>query len=242
MDFVGFFIRHLNDRARIDSVVNPIEESKFKIVEGLDNYTGDIFHPGKHLDGLNVIKKINENKWIMYGDTYEPNGILYAFQCNDIESGSWTEMNRRDYTPPQNAKHTTIVEVTAAELNNLINSWGSLNWNRLKSYNYAFSWVRHQNYNVVTIEEPFDSFTDSHWKIVPSLAAPNGVSFEARSMPGYYMRHSNSVICTALNDNSAQFKADAAFYQVPGLVDSSWTSFRSYNFPDKYIRHMNSIL
>lgn len=205
-------------------------------------YTGDIYHPVKHLEGPNVIKKINENKWIMYGDTYEPNGVLYAFQSNDIASGQWSEMDRKDYTPPQNAKHTTITEVTQTELNNLINRWGNPTWNRLKCYNFAFNWVRHQNYNVVTTEEPFDPYMDSHWKIVPGLADPNGVSFEARTMPGYYMRHSNSVITTARNDGSDTFKADATFYIVPGLANGSWSSFRSYNFPDRYIRHLNSQL
>lgn len=35
MNFVGFFIRHSSSRGRTDSVVNPIQDSQFRIVAGL---------------------------------------------------------------------------------------------------------------------------------------------------------------------------------------------------------------
>jgi hypothetical protein len=187
-----------------------------------------------------VVKKLNENRWFLYGDSYIPvNGEFYASETTNIGSGAWTELNKRNYNQPLNAKHASVVQVTQTELNNLIARWGNPSWNRLKSYNYPDYYVRHANFAGRIDPYPFDPYRDSQWKLVPGLADASGVSFESVNYPGYYLRHENYALVLEQNDGSASFRADATFYKVNGLADAAWSSFRSYNNPDRYIRHYN---
>jgi len=203
-------------------------------------YTSSIAHGGTEAPIL--VRSLTANTWYLWGDTYTPNGVFYAWQTSNIDSNSWTAMDQKLYTQPLNSKHATIQPITATEMSNLIARWGAPTWNRLKSYNFPARYVRHLN-NVARIDTyPFDPSPDEQWRIVPGLADPTGVSFQSVNFPTMYLRHSNFALVLNTNDNTATFRADATFTRVPGFADPSWTSFRSFNFPDRFIRHANFVL
>ena len=203
-------------------------------------YTSAIAHGGTEAPIL--VRSLTANTWYLWGDTYTPNGVFYAWQTSNINSNTWTPLDQKLYTQPLNSKHATIQPITATEMTNLIARWGAPSWNRLKPYGFPARYVRHQN-SVGRIDVyPFDPYQDQQWRLVPGLADPAGVSFQSVNFPTRYLRHSNFAIVLNTNDNSAIFRADATFYPVAGFADASWTSFRSFNFPDRFLRHSNFVL
>ncbi len=189
-----------------------------------------------------VVKSPTSNGWFLWGDTYTPNGVFYAWQSADLASGTWAPVDQRQYTQPVNSKHGTIEEITTAEYDNLLARYGSPSWNRLKSYNFPDRYVRHANYAGRIDPYPFDPYTDAQWKLVPGLADGSGVSFQSVNNPTRYLRHKNYQLVLEPDDGTTTFDQDATFYRTAGLADSSWSSFRSYNFPDRYIRHSGYVL
>ncbi|MDX3522688.1 glycoside hydrolase family 43 protein [Streptomyces scabiei] len=189
-----------------------------------------------------VVKSLTSNTWYLWGDTYTPNGVFYAWQSGDLASGTWTALDQKLYTQPLNSKHCGIHPITSAEYTNLLAKWGAPAWNRLKSYNFPSRYVRHSNYVGRIDAYPFDPFTDSQWKLVPGLADSSGVSFQSVSHPTRYLRHYNYDLRLDVNDGTSTFAADATFTRVAGLADSTWSSFRSYNNPTRYIRHYDYVL
>ncbi|MCX5402390.1 glycoside hydrolase family 43 protein [Streptomyces sp. NBC_00102] len=198
-------------------------------------YTGPIAHGGTEAPVL--VKSLSGNTWYLWGDTYTPNGVFYAWQTGDLATGDWTPLDQRAYTQPLNSKHAGITPITTAELNGMKSTWGTPSWNRLKSYNHPDRYVRHSNFAGRIDPYPFDPYGDSQWKIVPGLADSSGVSFESVNYPGQFLRHSSYSIVLNTNDGSAVFAADATFYPTAGLGDASAVSYRSYNNPTRYIRH-----
>ena len=65
------------------------------------------------------------------------------------------------------------------------------------------------------------------------------MSFESRSNPGSFLRHSGYRIQLNPNDNTAVFAADATFCVREGLSGAG-TSLESKNLPGRYLRHINS--
>ncbi|AXG78328.1 glycoside hydrolase family 43 protein [Streptomyces paludis] len=193
-------------------------------------------------EGPTLVKSLTSGTWYLWGDTYTPNGVFYAWQSNDLAAGTWTAVNQRLYTQPVNSKHCTIATITAAEYTNLVARWGSPAWNRLKSYNYPGRYVRHSGFVGRIDPYPFDPYTDAQWKLVPGLADSAGVSFQSVNYPARYLRHYSYNLRLDENDGTSAFAADATFHRTAGLADSSWASFRSYNFPTRYIRHVDSVL
>ncbi|MFM9594304.1 glycoside hydrolase family 43 protein [Streptomyces scabiei] len=189
-----------------------------------------------------VVKSLTSGTWYLWGDTYTPNGVFYAWQSSDLAAGTWNALDQRLYTQPLNSKHCGIHPITSTEYTNLLAKWGAPAWNRLKSYNFPSRYVRHSNYVGRIDEYPFDPFTDSQWKLVPGLADSSGVSFQSVSHPTRYLRHYDYALRLDVNDGTPTFAADATFTRVAGLADSTWSSFRSYNFPTRYIRHSNYVL
>ncbi|SMD27553.1 glycoside hydrolase family 43 protein [Kibdelosporangium aridum] len=190
-----------------------------------------------------LLLKTNEGGWRLWGDSFSPvNSDYYAWSSSNITSGAWTVMNQRDYTPPLNAKHGSMVGITDAEYNAAVTRWGTPNWVRLKSSNFPDRYVRHANYVARLDPYPFDPYQDQMWRMVPGLTDSAGVSFQSVNVPDRYLRHSGYALRLDPNDNTATFRADATFHRVAGLADSAWTSFRSHNFPDRYLRHANSLL
>ncbi|MER5181503.1 glycoside hydrolase family 43 protein [Streptomyces sp. NPDC002896] len=189
-----------------------------------------------------LVKSQTSSTWYLWGDTYTPNGVFYAWETTDLAAGTWTALDQRTYTQPVNSKHGTIQPITTTQYNDLVAKWGAPAWNRLKSFNYPDRYVRHSSFFGRIDQYPFDPYTDSQWKLVPGLADSSGVSFQSVNYLTRYLRHYSYQLQLDVNDGSTAFSQDATFYKVPGLADSSWTSFRSYNFPTRYIRHSNYVL
>jgi hypothetical protein len=203
-------------------------------------YSAGVAHGGT--EAPTVYKSLTSNTWYLWGDTYTPNGVFYAWRITDLASGTWTALDQKSYTQPVNSKHCGITTITTTEYNSLIAAWGSPAWSRLKSYNYPARYVRHSNYVGRIDTYPFDPYTDSLWKLVPGLADSSGVSFQSVNSPTRHLRHYNYQLRLDVNDGTSAFAADATFYRTAGLADSTWTSFRSYNNPTRYIRHSNYVL
>jgi hypothetical protein len=203
-------------------------------------YSAGVSHGGT--EAPTVFKSLSSSTWYLWGDTYTPNGVFYAWQTSNLASGTWTALDQKTYTQPVNSKHCGIATITTTEYNNLLTKWGSPAWNRLKSYNFPARYVRHANYVGRIDEYPFDLYTDSEWKLVPGLADSAAVSFQSVNYPTRYLRHYNYALQLDVNDGTSTFAGDATFYRTAGLADSSWASFRSYNNPTRYIRHSNYVL
>lgn len=198
---------------------------------------------GNAIEAPLLVKNNEGNGWRLWGDSFSPvNNDYYAWSSTNITGNSWTVLNQRTYTPPLNSKHGSIVGITDAEYNAAVARWGTPNWVRLKSSNFPDRYVRHANFAVRTDPYPFDPFQDQMWRMVPGLADPAGVSFQAVNASNRYLRHFNNVARIDPNDNTAVFRADATFYRVAGLADAGWSSFRSFNFPTHHLRHANNVL
>ncbi|MGW2885066.1 glycoside hydrolase family 43 protein [Streptomyces griseoruber] len=189
-----------------------------------------------------LVKSLSSGTWWLWGDTYTPNGVFYAWQSGDLSAGTWTALDQKTYTQPVNSKHCGISTITTAQYNALLSYWGAPAWNRLKSYNYPARYVRHSNYVGRIDEYPVEPYKDSLWTIVPGLADSSGVSFQSVNYPTRYLRHYNYALQLDVNDGTSTFAADATFYRTAGLADAAWSSFRSYNNPTRYIRHSNYVL
>ncbi|MFC8515453.1 glycoside hydrolase family 43 protein [Streptomyces sp. NPDC057257] len=203
-------------------------------------FTGTVSHGSTEAPIL--VKSQTSGTWYLWGDSYTPNGVFYAWQTSDLASGTWTALDQRVYTQPLNSKHGTVQPISQTEYDNLVAKWGTPAWNRLKSSNYPGRYWRHVDFVGRIDPYPFDPYTDFQWKLVPGLADSSGVSFQSVSYPTRYLRHFNYQLELDVNDGTSTFAADATFYRTAGLADSTWTSFRSYNFPDRYIRHFNYVL
>ncbi|MFD9318365.1 glycoside hydrolase family 43 protein [Streptomyces sp. NPDC060053] len=189
-----------------------------------------------------LVKSLTSSTWWLWGDTYTPNGVFYAWQSTDLSAGTWTALDQKTYTQPVNSKHCGVTTITSTQYSNLVAKWGAPAWNRLKSYNYPDRYVRHANYVGRVDTYPFDLYTDSQWKLVPGLSDSSGVSFQSVNYPTRYLRHYNYQLQLDVNDGTSTFAGDATFYRTAGLADSGWASFRSYNNPTRYIRHANYVL
>ena len=205
-------------------------------------YTGGL-RQGNAIEAPLLIKNNTGSGWRLWGDSFSPvNNDYYAWSTTNVSGSSWTQLSQRDFTPPLNAKHGSIVGITSAEYDALVSRWGLPSWVRLKSYNFPDRYVRHAD-NIARLDAyPFDPHQDQLWRMVPGLADSAGVSFQSVNYPSRYLRHSNYAIRLDANDNTATFRGDATFYRVAGLADSAWSSFRSYSVPDRYLRHANYIL
>ncbi len=203
-------------------------------------FSAGVAHGGT--EAPTVYKSLTSSTWFLWGDTYTPNGVFYAWQSSNLASSTWTALDQKTYTQPVNSKHCGIATITATEYSNLLAKWGAPAWNRLKSYNYPDRYVRHANYAARVDTYPFDLYTDSQWKLVPGLADGSGVSFQSVNYPTRYLRHYNYALQLDVNDGTSTFAGDATFSRTAGLADSSWASFRSYNNPTRYIRHANYVL
>ncbi|MFJ3308870.1 glycoside hydrolase family 43 protein [Streptomyces sp. NPDC086549] len=189
-----------------------------------------------------LVKSLTSGTYYLWGDTWSPNGVFYAWQSSDLSAGTWTALDQRIYTQPLNSKHCTIQPITTSEYANLIATWGTPSWNRLKSYNYPARYVRHSDYVGRIDAYAFDPYPDSQWKLVPGLADSTGISFQSVNYPTRYLRHYSYQLQLDVNDGTTTFAQDATFYKTAGLADATWTSFRSYNYPTRYIRHSDYVL
>ena len=182
-----------------------------------------------------LVKAPQENRWYLYSESE-------AWRTDDITRDTWRQIGRRGFSPPLNSKHATIIPITRTEMDRLIGHWEKPRWSRLKSYNFPDHVVRHENLYCRISYVSTDPYQDSLWRIVPGLADPGGVSFEAVNFPGHYLRTVAEHVMLSKNDDSPAFRTKATFLKVPGLADGSWSSFRSLTSPELYLRHANYFL
>ncbi|MCL7424635.1 glycoside hydrolase family 43 protein [Streptomyces sp. YS415] len=184
-----------------------------------------------------LVKSLTSGTWWLWGDTYTPNGVFYAWATTDLAAGTWTAVDQRTYTQPVNSKHCGITPITAAQYTGLLAHWGAPAWNRLKSYNFPARYVRHSGFAGRIDTYPVEPYKDSLWKLVPGLADASAVSFQSVNHPTRYLRHADYAVRLDVNDGTPAFAGDATFHRTTGLADASWSSFRSYNNPTRYLRH-----
>ncbi|MFG3100991.1 AbfB domain-containing protein [Streptomyces sp. NPDC048182] len=80
---------------------------------------------------------------------------------------------------------------------------------------------------------------DATFTLRRGLADSSCYSFESVNYPGQFLRHADSRVRLAANDNSALFREDATFCARPGLGGTGVT-FESLNVPGSYLRHYAS--
>ncbi len=113
---------------------------------------------------------------------------------------------------------------------------------RLRSHNNTAHYVRHFNYRA-RLDTNVTLLADSQFRTVTGLTGAGTVSLESTNFPGYYLRkRSNNEVWIDQNDGSAQFRADASFYQRAGLADSAGISLETYATAGLFVRHFNFLL
>ncbi|QGH36194.1 alpha-L-arabinofuranosidase [Gracilibacillus salitolerans] len=191
-----------------------------------------------------IIKKLDEDKWYLYGDNYYPdNGKFYVWETKNLDKAEWVPLSRRDYNAPLNSKHASSLTVTRNELNTLFKHWGEKpKWNRIKLFSSPDFYIRYKDSFARIEAYPFDPYKDSLWKIIPGLADSSCISFESINYPNHFLKPYNFTLRLESYDDSDNFKKKASFKQVKGLADSDWSSFQSYQHCDKYIMHDGTFL
>lgn len=178
--------------------------------------------------------KVNgENRWITYYDFYYDGYFGASTTTNLVD---WTAYDSSEISLPSGIRHGSVIPITEAEKDALLNAWDPNDYERFESHNYPGYFIRHYNYEA-RIDNNVSPEADSYFRVVPGLADPNLVSLESVNYPGYYLRHYDYQIRLDPDDGTNIFKEDATFEIVPGLADSSKISFESYNYPGYYIRH-----
>ena len=101
-------------------------------------------------------------------------------------------------------------------------------------------YIRNQNGTAViapiTTRSTGQDKGDATWIVRRGLADASCVSFEARTNPGAFLRHQNSVLHIQPFDGTALNRSDATFCPQPGK-DGKGNAFHAVNYPTKYIRH-----
>lgn len=107
---------------------------------------------------------------------------------------------------------------------------------RLNSTQY----MRHSSYRVYIATDPY-TVQDSDYRIVPGLADPTGVSFEAANYSGRYMRvRSDGTVWIDTTDGTSSFNTSATFRRVAGLSDSARSSFQMWSDSTRYLLNVSS--
>ncbi|MBZ9750106.1 AbfB domain-containing protein [Deinococcus sp. HMF7604] len=122
----------------------------------------------------------------------------------------------------------------------LANAYQSL---QVTTAGFTDRFARHQNglgfTEVVTGGSPALLKQDATFRLAPGLADSRCTSFEARNLPGQYLRHRDFRIGLAANDNTDLFRQDATFCAQPGLGGGG-VSFEAFNSPGFFLRHFDS--
>lgn len=91
--------------------------------------------------------------------------------------------------------------------------------------------------DALTTVSAADDDESSHWRVVPGLSDPSGVSFQSRDDPGRYLRHAGFRVWTDTNDGTDLFKQDATFRYTQPLVGNAAPShgIESTNYPGLFM-------
>lgn len=107
--------------------------------------------------------------WYLWGDA---NALFYAYQTDDLSTGTWTPTDRRLYTQPLNSKHADIKPIPQTVYDNMVAKWGKPAWNRLKSYNFPDRYWRQVDSLGRIDPYPFDPYTTRNGSWCPGWPTP----------------------------------------------------------------------
>lgn len=111
---------------------------------------------------------------------------------------------------------------------------GPLPW-RFRSWAMQTHYIAHQDGRAI-LSDDLRQVASSQFRVVPGLAHPDAISLESIDRPGSYLRHRDGLIWLEASDQSAEFAADATWWQRPGLADRDLLSLESYSAPGQYMR------
>jgi non-reducing end alpha-L-arabinofuranosidase len=134
---------------------------------------------------------------LVSGRCPEPtDGRHHYYAWTSSNTTSWTVLNQRDYTPPMNAKHGSMVGITDAEYGAIVARWGTPNWVRLTSSNFPDRYLRHFGYALRL--DPDDNTTtfraDATFYRVAGLADSAWTSFRSYNFPDRCLRHADFLV------------------------------------------------
>ncbi|KAH7101753.1 alpha-L-arabinofuranosidase B [Auriculariales sp. MPI-PUGE-AT-0066] len=105
---------------------------------------------------------------------------------------------------------------------------------------YLDRYLRHSNaLGATSTVSDTTSRKESTFRVRAGLAESSCWSFEARSKPGYFLRHFNSRVRIDKSEDSARFKGDATFCLRTGKT-AKGVSFEAHSVPGHFLRHANS--
>lgn len=114
---------------------------------------------------------------------------------------------------------------------------------RLQAYGSPDLFVRHRRY-LGELTRLYSSIEkqSATFRIVPGLADPALVSFEAVDYPGFYLCAQDARMKLMKRTDNDLFRQDATFRLVPGLADKNAASFESSHTPGAFIRQREAHL
>lgn len=153
---------------------------------------------GRVLEGPFIIKDPAQERWYVYADKYNANGIFEGFTTTslDADPAAWTPMPASSFRFPAGVRHANTVRVTQSELDALVAHYGVPVTTRLRTtYSeggqplYVAHWAFHALISYLADGNQVPD--DFRWRAVPGLADPTDpelVSFEATGFPGRFLR------------------------------------------------------
>jgi Alpha-L-arabinofuranosidase B (ABFB) domain len=169
---------------------------------------------------------------------------LSLISCGGGSSGSQELSAASPLVQSRGAEANVAAQPSPVALAKLIDT-GSLQGNPSVSLQVTTAgltnrFVRHTNglafTEVVSASSDATLKADASWKVVAGLADASCYSFQSVNFPSDFLRHTNSRVVKASNDNSPLFKADATWCAKDGLSGVG-VSFESKNYPGYYLRH-----
>jgi hypothetical protein len=115
----------------------------------------------------------------------------------------------------------------------------------LEAANFPGYLVRHRNYAARI--DPINGTSaalakqDSSFTVRTGLASTQGISFESKNYPGYFLKVEKGATFLRKNDGTPDFAANATFLSVPGLAGRN-LSLALYANQSVYLRHQNYVL
>jgi GH43 family beta-xylosidase len=112
---------------------------------------------------------------------------------------------------------------------------------RFASVGIEGAYLRHVGASGARLDFTVNPIEDSQFVIVPGLADPEAVSFEAVNNPGFYLAEQSNIILLAPHGGSEE-AASMTWWLRPGLSDPESISIESYSQPGKFIGRRFGIL
>jgi len=113
---------------------------------------------------------------------------------------------------------------------------------RIASYDDWAYWSANGDTVFIDENSSVEEKASTLFKVVRGLGDANGVSFEAMSSPGVFLKVVPSSLQMIANDQTPEFAADATFYLRESYRNDDYLSFESMNFPYHYVNYNNGEL